>query len=258
MEKFDLAKFFPEMGHFAHKKIFSGLERPWEVLPNINDYIADFFKKAAKTKLPAGLRRLDGADSMLYCETPVVLKSDMAYHPLNIFIGKGTKIEPSALIKGPALIGAGCEIRQGAYLRGGVITGDKCTLGHATEIKNSVLMNHSEAGHFNYIGDCVIGSYVNLGAGTKLANLKFRSAEAKKKESFPEITFIHEKRTVKTGLSKFGAILGDYCEVGCNAVCSPASLLYPDCKVYPNLTVPSGVYEKGSFPLHPSERENYT
>lgn len=247
MEKFELTEFFPEAGHFAHKKIFIGTQKPWEVLPKIDGYIKEFFKKASGSRLPSGLVRLDGADSMLYCAKPVVLKTDLVFKPLKIFVGKGTKIEPSALIKGPAIIGRGCDIRQGAYLRGWVITGEKCTLGHATEIKNSILMNHTEAGHFNYIGDCVIGSYVNLGAGTKLANLKFRSAEAKKNETFPEITFIHERAAVKTGLSKLGAILGDYCEVGCNAVTSPASLLYPDCRVYPNFTVASGIYKKGSF-----------
>jgi NDP-sugar pyrophosphorylase family protein len=247
LEKFDLAAFFPEMARFAHKGIFAGVERPWDVLARINDFCSNFSLAKPEFEYSNYLRLSAGENPMLYCEKPVELLGNLNYRDLQIFIGKGTKIEPTAVIKGPAIIGHGCDIRQGAYLRGGVITGDNCTLGHATEIKNSILMNHSEAGHFNYIGDCVIGSYVNLGAGSKLANLKFRSADAKKTESFPEITFIHEKKTVKTGVSKFGAILGDYCEVGCNAVTAPASILYPDCKVYPNFTVASGIYKKGTF-----------
>jgi carbonic anhydrase/acetyltransferase-like protein (isoleucine patch superfamily) len=252
LKKFDVAAIFPEMERFAHKGVFTGAVQPWDVLSKINDYIADFFKDKVETRLPPGLRRLDGADPALYCDAPVELDEDLASPPLKIFVGRGAKIEPTALIKGPAIIGGGCEIRQGAYLRGWVIAGEKCTLGHSTEIKNSILMNHTEAGHFNYVGDCVIGSFVNLGAGAKFANLKFRSADDKKNGLFPEIAFTLEKTAVKTGLSKFGAILGDYCEVGCNAVLSPASILYPDCRVFPNFTVRSGVYKKGSF-LRPAE-----
>lgn len=252
MKKFDVAGFFPEMEKFAHKRLFAGVARPWDVLPKINDYILDFVRKNARSKLPAGLRLLKGGSPALYCDAPVALREDLVCRPIGVFIGKGSTIEPSALIKPFAVVGEGCEIRQGAYLRGGVIAGEKCTLGHATEIKNSILMNHTEAGHFNYLGDSVVGSYVNLGAGAKLANLKFRSADAKKNGLFPEIAFAHEKTAVKTGLSKFGAILGDYCEVGCNAVLSPASILYPDCRVFPNFTVRSGVYKKGSF-LRPAE-----
>ncbi|MBI3580879.1 MAG: hypothetical protein HY098_02170 [Nitrospinae bacterium] len=247
MKNFDVAGFFPEMENFAHKRLFAGVARPWDVLPKINDYISDFVGKNARSKLPAGLRLLKGGSPALYCEAPVTLKEDLVCRPVAVFRGKGTTIEPSALIKRFALVGEGCEIRQGAYLRGGVIAGEKCTLGHATEIKNSILMNHAEAGHFNYVGDCVVGSYVNLGAGSKLANLKFRSAAEKKNGFFPEISFLSEKSVVKTGLSKFGAILGDYCEVGCNAVLSPASILYPDCRVFPNFTVSSGVYKNGSY-----------
>ncbi|MBI3795068.1 MAG: glucose-1-phosphate thymidylyltransferase [Nitrospinae bacterium] len=248
MDKMSVLDFFPEMGHFAHKGLFAGLERPWDVLAKINGYISEFVGGEAETARPEGLElQAFGADWILYCTAPVVLEKNFSNRLMRVFIGAGTKIEPSAIIKGPALIGGGCEIRQGAYLRGGVLAGDGCTLGHTTEIKNSILMNHSEAGHFNYIGDSVIGSYVNLGAGTKLANLKFRTAEEKKKGSFPEITFVHDGEKVRSGVAKFGTILGDYCEVGCNAVCSPASLLYSDCKVYPNFTVRSGVYKKGSF-----------
>jgi NDP-sugar pyrophosphorylase family protein len=251
MMKLDIGGFFPEIEHFEHKKIFIGIPDPWSVFSRITAYIEEFAKQMPDTPLPAGLAKMGEGEQFLYCEKPIVLSSDLSYRSLRIFIGAGTKIEPSSLIKSHTVLGKGCDIRQGAYLRGGVIAGEKCTLGHATEIKNSILMNHSEAGHFNYIGDCAIGSYVNLGAGTKLANLKFRTAEAKKNALFPVIEFIHERERVSTGVSKFGAIIGDYCELGCNSVTSPATLLYPDCKVYPNFTVVSGIYRKGSF-LKPS------
>ncbi len=241
---FNLRDFFPELDEFAHKGIFNGINRPWDVVPKIHDYILGHFPSTGGSTLPAGIERNGDA---LFCTGEITLKQDIDYRSLHIFIGAGTKIEPAAYIKGPALIGRKCEIRQGAFLRGGLIAGDHCTLGHTTEIKNSILMNHTEAGHFNYIGDSVLGSYVNLGAGTKIANLKFRLPEAKRAVSFPEITFVLNGETVRTGITKFGAIIGDHCELGCNAVTSPAALLEEQCWVYPNTTLPSGHYPKKSF-----------
>lgn len=242
--EFDLRNFFPELDGFAHKGIFDGAARPWDVLPKIHGYILAHFPAIGGEALPAGIERNGDA---LFCTGETTLKQDLDYRPLHIFIGAGTKIEPAAYIKGPALIGRKCEIRQAAYLRGDLIAGDHCTLGHTSEIKNSILMNHTEAGHFNYIGDSVLGSYVNLGAGTKIANLKFRSPEAKKAISFPEITFVLNGETVRTDIAKFGAIIGDHCELGCNSVTSPAALLEEQCWVYPNTTLPSGYYPKKSF-----------
>lgn len=242
---FSLDGFFPELERFAHKALFDGAARPWDVLPRIEKYIVEHFPRVGLPALPPGLTHTEG--DMLVCAAETVLHRDLDYLPLKISIGAGTKIEPTALIKGPAIIGRKCEVRQGAYLRGTLIAGDHCTLGHTTEIKNSVLMDHTEAGHFNYIGDSVLGSYVNLGAGTKIANLKFRSPEAKKAVAFPEITFRLDGKKVRTGLSKFGAIIGDYCELGCNSVTSPAVLMAQECMVYPNTTVPSGYYKKRSL-----------
>jgi NDP-sugar pyrophosphorylase family protein len=181
-------------------------------------------------------------------ESPVLLR------PLNIFLDQGTVLEPSAIIKGPALIGKGCEVRQGAYLRGNVVVGDHCVIGHNTEIKNSILMNHSEAGHFNYIGDSIIGSYVNLGAGSRLANLEFRSPADKRDILFPRILIKVEGEEIHTGRSKFGAVLGDYAEIGCNAVLSPAVLMGKEAWVYPNFTVPKGYYAPKTR-LTPNDRK---
>jgi len=248
LSRFNLGdEFFPELGHFAHQSIFDGVERPWDALATLNDYLLAQFPKKGSAVLPPGLKRMKGADDFLLCTTPLVLKKDLVYKPLRIVIGAGTKIEPTALIKGPSIIGRNCDIRHGAYLRGGLLCGDTCTLGHTTEIKNSIIMNHSEMGHFNYIGDCVIGSYVNLGAGTKLANLKFRQAADKKAVAFPEIAFLLEGKKVKTGRSKLGAIIGDHCELGCNSVTSPAVLLGRECWVLPNLTVAAGYYKPKTF-----------
>ena len=144
----------------------------------------------------------------------------------NIYIGKNTIIEPGALIKGPTIIGDNTEVRQGAYIRGDVLVGNKCVVGHTTEIKSSALLGESKAGHFAYIGDSILGA-VNLGAGTKLANLKLIDTQ---------VVINIEGHSYETGLRKFGAIMADGVETGCNSVTTPGSLLSKDVLLYPNGT----------------------
>jgi len=144
-----------------------------------------------------------------------------------IQIGKGTVIEPGALIKGPAIILNNTEVRQGAYIRGNIMVGNKCVVGHTTEMKSAVMLGESKAGHFAYIGDSILGK-VNLGAGTKLANLKIVASHV-------VLNINGEKH--ETGLKKFGAILGDGVETGCNTVTAPGTLLGKGVLVYPNATV---------------------
>lgn len=117
-------------------------------------------------------------------------------------------------------------MRQGAYIRGNVLIGEHCVVGHATEIKSSVLLGDSKAGHFAYIGDSILGR-VNLGAGTKLANLKITGS--------PIVITVAGKE-YHTGLKKFGAILGDGVETGCNSVTAPGTILGKDVRRYPNGT----------------------
>ncbi|HOL18146.1 MAG TPA: glucose-1-phosphate thymidylyltransferase [Bacillota bacterium] len=151
-----------------------------------------------------------------------------------IFIGRNTVIEPGALIKGPTIIGDGTEVRQGAYIRGDVLIGDGCVVGHTTEIKSSVMLGGSKAGHFAYIGDSILGR-VNLGAGTKLANLKMVDS--------PVVITANGKK-YETGLRKFGAILADGVETGCNSVTTPGTLLGRNVLLYPNGTA------RGYYPPH--------
>ncbi|MDH5542361.1 MAG: hypothetical protein OEY64_05295 [Nitrospinota bacterium] len=244
---------FPSVKDFDHAAIFTGCERAWDALAKIEGYISGYISALEDTPIPEGLEIQSGHESYLFCSSPLRLERDFYSSSLKILIRSGTRIETTAIIKGPAIIGKNCDIRQGAYLRGYLIAGDTCTLGHTTEIKGSIIMNHSEMGHFNYIGDSVIGSFVNIGAGTKLANLKFRSPSEKENVNFPEISFVAKdpengkSEIVMTGLSKFGAVLGDYCELGCNSVLSPAVILGTECWVYPNFTVPSGYYDAKSF-----------
>jgi NDP-sugar pyrophosphorylase family protein len=153
----------------------------------------------------------------------------------DIFVGPGSVIEPGALIKGPAIIGAQCEIRQGAYLRGHCLVGDRCVVGHTTEMKHAVMLDDAKAGHFAYIGDSILGNRTNLGAGTKLANLKMIGTP---------ISIRDKNTTHDTGLRKFGAIIGDDTETGCNVVTNPGTLLGRRCLVCPGISVKGGYYRK--------------
>ncbi len=130
----------------------------------------------------------------------VVLYAGSVLWDERITLGPGSVIEPGALIQGPTIIGAHTEVRQGAYVRGNCIIGDRCVVGHTTEMKASVMLNDAKAGHFAYIGDSILGNATNLGAGTKLANLKISAGTVRVKVG---------NELIDTGLRKFGAVLGD-------------------------------------------------
>ena len=150
-----------------------------------------------------------------------------------ILLGKGVLIESGALIKEPAIIGDQSEIRQGAYLRGYCLVGKRCVVGHTTEVKHSIFLNDAKAGHFAYLGDSILGGEVNLGAGTKFANLRFLPGN---------VSIKTDGGTIDSGLRKFGAILGDRAQTGCNSVTNPGTLIGPDGILMPNTTAPSGYH----------------
>ncbi|WP_028582497.1 LbetaH domain-containing protein [Desulfogranum japonicum] len=152
----------------------------------------------------------------------------------NINIGRGVLIESGAYIKGPTIIDDQAEIRQGAYIRGHCIIGKRCVVGHATEVKHSIFLNDAKAGHFAYLGDTILGNQVNLGAGTKCANFRFIPGNVEIKTS---------NGTIKTDLRKFGAIMGDECQTGCNSVTSPGAVFGPSCILMPTTTAASGHYQ---------------
>ncbi|MCX5971054.1 MAG: glucose-1-phosphate thymidylyltransferase [Coprothermobacterota bacterium] len=211
-DRYSPATFF-ELHDCLFADLFSTVRFVWEILPRIGDYLAATLHPAIMGTV------LEGA----YLEGP-------------IYIGPGTVVEPGAYIKGPAWIGPDCEIRQAAYLRGNVLVGRHSVIGHATEVKNSILLDHAGAAHFNYVGDSILGNHVNLGAGTRLANLKNTPGEIVVKDGGQEI---------HTGLRKFGAILGDGAKTGCNAVTNPGTVLGRGAVVYPCLSV-RGVFPAGA------------
>jgi NDP-sugar pyrophosphorylase family protein len=186
-----------------HAALFDGCRFAWEALKKIEPYIAANLKPELRNQ----------------CE-------GRAYIGEKVFIGEGTVIEDGVMIKGPAIIGRNCQIRHNAYFRENVIIGDGCAVGNSSELKNALLFNGAQAPHYNYVGDSILGHKAHLGAGAKISNLKM----------FPGNIFVEvDGVPFDTGLRKFGALLGDGAEAGCNAVLNPGSILGRGAVIYPNV-----------------------
>lgn len=180
------------------KDIFQGITYPWEALPLIGGFIV---------KLGENL------DLEVYEE-----KKE------HVWIAKSAKIAPTACIDGPVIIGEDAEIRHGAFIRGNAIVGNGAVVGNSTELKNVILFNNVQVPHYNYVGDSVLGYKAHMGAGSITSNVKADKM----------LTTIRIGETlIETGLKKFGAILGDNVEVGCNSVLNPATVVGRDANVYP-------------------------
>lgn len=186
-----------------HAAIFDGCEFAWVALKKIEPYLAAHLQPALHNK----------------CE-------GRAFIGEKVFIGEGTVVEDGVMIKGPAIIGRNCQIRHNAYIRENVIIGDGCVVGNSSELKNALLFNGAQVPHFNYIGDSILGYKAHLGAGVKISNIKLLAGN---------VTVEVNGKPVDTGLRKFGALLGDYAEAGCNAVLNPGTILGRGAIVYPNV-----------------------
>jgi len=193
-----------DLGQTEHASLFDSLGQAWEVLPHIGDYLRDTLRAA----------------QLGQAHDQAVIEGD-------VFIGEGTVIEAGALIRGPVWIGRNCHIGHGATLRGNVIVGDDCVVGHAAELKNAVLFNGCEVPHFNYVGDSVLGHRVHLGAGVMLSNYRLIRGNVNVRTASGRLD---------SGLAKFGALIGDRTEIGCNAVLNPGAVIGRDCLLYPNVT----------------------
>ncbi|MEM4293782.1 MAG: sugar phosphate nucleotidyltransferase [Thermoplasmata archaeon] len=155
----------------------------------------------------------------------------------NVVIEEGTVVHSGSYIVGPVYIGKNCRIGPNAYIRPSTSIGDNCHIGNASEIKNSIIMSNSNAPHFNYVGDSIIGSRVNLGAGTKIANLRLDGKEVH--------SFVQGQR-VPTGLRKFGAVIGDDTKLGINCSLNPGTVLAEDCWVGAGKEVEARYYGPGT------------
>ncbi len=185
-----------------------------------------------------GLLKVRLKDSNEELKGAAVLMAGAILIGKQIDIGEGALVEGGATIKSPTIIGDCTEVRQGAYVRGYCLTGKSCVVGHCTEVKHSIFLNDAKAGHFAYLGDSILGRDANLGAGTKFANLKFLGGN---------VSIRTEDGMVDTGRRKFGAILGDEAQTGCNSVTNPGTIIGKGGILMPNTTAPSGYHKPRSI-----------
>ncbi len=187
-----------DLSHTLARSLLSECEFPWMALPKIKDFISELILSLS--------------------EDEYLAPSD------DIRISKTAKIAPSAVICGPAIIGHGTELRTGAFIRGSVIIGDNCVVGNSCELKNAILFDNVQVPHFNYIGDSILGYRAHTGAGAITSNVK------------SDKTLVSIKLTdtqIPTGLKKFGAMIGDGVEVGCNSVLNPGTVIGKNTNIYP-------------------------
>lgn len=193
------------------KELFESVNYPWEVLPNIKEYIIKLGNSLDKEHY----RQIED----------------------NIWIGNNVKIDKLSTIIAPCIIDDDTEIRPGAYLRGNVIIGKGCVIGNSVEIKNSIIFDCSQIPHYNYVGDSVLGYHSHLGAGVILSNLKNDKSN---------IVIRNNGKLIETGLRKMGSIIGDNVDVGCNSVLFPGTIIGKYTSIYPLVRV-RGVIKDNSI-----------
>lgn len=183
------------------KDLFEGATYPWEVLPKISSFILELGKT-----LPEDEYDKVGED---------------------VWIAKSAKVFDSAYIHGPAIIGKEAEVRHCAFIRGNAIVGEGAVVGNSTELKNVVLFNKVQVPHYNYVGDSILGYKSHMGAGSITSNVKSDKTLVVVKDVYDT------KEEIETGRKKFGAMLGDHVEVGCNSVLNPGTVIGRNSNIYP-------------------------
>lgn len=187
-----------DLDHTLAKNYLSQYEYPWEALKGIKDMIVEIGEKLDKNEY-----------------------DEVSEH---VWIHKTAKVFPSAYIAAPCIIGANTEVRHCAFIRGSALVGEDCVVGNSCELKNVILFDHVQTPHYNYVGDSILGYYSHMGAGSITSNVK----------SDKKLVVVHNKEeNVETGLKKFGAMIGDHVEVGCNSVLNPGTVIGRNSNVYP-------------------------
>jgi NDP-sugar pyrophosphorylase family protein len=200
-----------DLNHTKARDLLSRCDYPWEALPQLGGFLVAL----GKTLSPSKYRKI-GED---------------------VWVSKTAKIYPNTYIAGPAVIGHNTEIRPGAFLRGNVLVGENCVVGNSTELKNVILFDNVQVPHYNYVGDSVLGYKSHMGAGAITSNVK---------QDKTLVTIACQGRKIPTGLKKFGAMLGDHVEIGCNSVLNPGTVIGRSSRVYP-LSMVRGFVPAGSI-----------
>ena len=190
-----------DLSHSAAGSYLEGFTYPWEALSGIKQLILD---------LGAQL----GED----------------YHQLSpqVWVHKTATVAPTAFLGAPCIIGANTEVRHCAFIRGSALVGENCVVGNSVELKNVILFDNVQVPHYNYVGDSILGYKSHMGAGSLTSNVKSDKTLVVVKSS---------QEQIPTGLKKFGAMLGDFVEVGCNSVLNPGTVIGPHSNVYPTSCV---------------------
>lgn len=200
-----------DLNHTIAKEYLEKFEYPYSALSEIKNIILDLSKKI----------NLDEYNQVKE----------------NVWIHKTAKVFDSAYFEGPCIIGANTEVRHCAFIRGSVLVGENCVVGNSCELKNVILFDNVQTPHYNYVGDSILGYKAHMGAGSITSNVR----------ADKQIVKIHAEEDVDTGLKKMGAILGDFAEVGCNAVLNPGVILGRNTIVYPTSCVRGLVKENKIF-----------
>lgn len=208
-----------DLSHTRAAEMLAACEYPWQALPRIKE-----------TVLAIG-QTLDPA------------RYDQPKE--GVWIAKSASVAPTASIAAPCIIGENTEVRPGAFLRGSILVGDGCVVGNSTELKNCILFDHVQVPHYNYVGDSILGHLAHMGAGAITSNVKGDHRNV----------VVHGEQDYETGCKKFGAMLGDRAEIGCNSVLNPGTIIGRDTQVYPLSSVRGAIpansivkNDRGVFP----------
>ncbi len=182
----------------AAGEFLSKFEYPWQALSSIKGFISEYGKSLDKAEY----------DEISPC----------------VWVHKTAKLAPTAFIGSPSVIGEGSEVRHCAFIRGSALVGKNCVIGNSTEIKNAILFDNVQVPHYNYVGDSILGYKSHMGAGSVTSNVKSDKTL---------VVLKNRNEKIETGLKKFGAILGDGVEVGCNSVLNPGTVIGRNTNIYP-------------------------
>ena len=201
-----------DLDHTLAKEYLEQYTYPWEALKGIKDLIISIGEKLDKDEY-----------------------DEFSEH---VWVHKTAKVFPSAYLGAPCIIGPETEVRHCAFIRSSALVGANCVVGNSCELKNVILFDHVQTPHYNYVGDSILGYYSHMGAGSITSNVKSDKA----------LVVVHDAgENIETGLKKFGAMLGDYVEVGCNSVLNPGTVIGRSSRVYPTSCVRGVVPERSIF-----------
>ena len=206
-----------DLDHTLAKNYLAQFEYPWEALKGIKDFIIELGK---------------------------TLPEEYEQREENVWVHKTAKVFPSAYLGAPCIIGPNTEVRHCAFIRGSALVGADCVVGNSVELKNVILFDHVQVPHYNYVGDSILGYYSHMGAGSITSNVK----------SDKTLVKVHAgDEDIETGLKKFGAMLGDHVEVGCNSVLNPGTVIGRNSNIYPTSCVRGFVPAGSIWKTHTGE-----